>query len=107
MVRAIVVFLAVVLLGACGGSEAADRSPKAASASAASSASDGELLYGCIDPGTAKPLSLESAGAKLDAAVFGNGSVGIVLAHESDGSLCNWAPLASAFADGGVPRSHL
>lgn len=99
--RAIVVFLAVVLLGACGGSEAADRSPEAASASAASSTSDGELLYGCIDPGTAKPLTLESAGAKLDAAVFGNGSVGIVLAHESDGSLCNWAPLAPAFADEG------
>jgi pimeloyl-ACP methyl ester carboxylesterase len=101
MVRAIVVLLTVMLLGACGGSDAADRGSGAPSASVASSSSGEELLYGCIDPGTAKPLTIPSAGAKLDAAVFGAGPVGLVLAHESDGSLCNWASLAPEFADEG------
>jgi pimeloyl-ACP methyl ester carboxylesterase len=101
MVRAIVVLLAVILLGACGGSDAADRGSGVSSTSVASSSSGEELLYGCIDRGTAKPLTIESAGAKLDAAVFGAGPVGLVLAHESDGSLCNWASLAPEFADEG------
>jgi pimeloyl-ACP methyl ester carboxylesterase len=101
VVRAIVVLLAVTFLGACGGSDTADRSPETAATSVASSTSGEELLYGCIDPGTAKPLTIDSAGQKLDAAVFGAGPVGLVLAHESDGSLCNWASLAPEFADEG------
>jgi pimeloyl-ACP methyl ester carboxylesterase len=101
VVRAIVVLLAVTLLGACGGSEAEDRGPGPPPTSVASSTSGEKLLYGCIDPGTAKPLTIESAGAKLDAAVFGAGPVGLVLAHESDGSLCNWASLAPELADEG------
>jgi pimeloyl-ACP methyl ester carboxylesterase len=101
VVRAIVVLLAVTFLGACGGSDTADRSPETPATSVASSTSDEELLYGCIDPGTAKPLTIDSTGQKLDAAVFGAGPVGLVLAHESDGSLCNWASLAPEFADEG------
>jgi pimeloyl-ACP methyl ester carboxylesterase len=101
VVRAIVVLLAVTFLGACGGSDTADRSPETPATSVASSTSGEELLYGCIDPGTAKPLTIDSAGQKLDAAVFGAGPVGLVLAHESDGSLCNWASLAPEFADEG------
>ena len=101
MVRAIVALLAVTLLGACGGSDAADGGPARPSASVASSTSGETLLYGCIDRDTAKPLTIQSAGARLDAAVFGAGPVGLVLAHESDGSLCNWASLAPEFADEG------
>jgi pimeloyl-ACP methyl ester carboxylesterase len=101
VVRAIVVLFAVTLLGACGGSDTADRGPETPSTSVASSTSDEELLYGCIDPGTAKPLTIDSAGQKLDAAVFGGGRLGIVLAHESDGSLCNWASIAPEFANEG------
>ena len=101
MVRAIVPLLAVTLLGACGGSDAADGGAARPSASVASSTSGQTLLYGCIDRGTAKPLTMQSAGARLDAAVFGAGPVGLVLAHESDGSLCNWASVAPEFADEG------
>jgi pimeloyl-ACP methyl ester carboxylesterase len=102
VVRILVVLLGVTVLAACGGSDTADRGPGLASTSVATSTSvEQELLYGCIEPGTAEPLTVESAGAKLDAAVFGDGSVGIVLAHESDGSLCNWASIAPTFADDG------
>ena len=99
--RVIIVLLVGTLLGACGGSTTADRRPDTPSTSVASSTSDKELLYGCIEPGTAKPLTIDSAGAKLDAAVFGSGRLGIVLAHESDGSLCNWASIAPELADEG------
>ena len=101
MVRAIVALLAVTLLGACGGSDAADGGPARPSANVASSTSGEKLLYGCIDRDTAKPLTIQSAGARLDAAVFGAGPVGLVLAHESDGSLCNWASIAPELADEG------
>jgi pimeloyl-ACP methyl ester carboxylesterase len=46
-------------------------------------------------------LTIKSSGTKLDAAVFGAGRVGIVLAHESDGSLRSWASIAPEFADEG------
>src|SRR6266545_2737850 len=99
-----------MFLAACGGSDTSDESgaPTVAASTSAettggetSTAAEEELLYGCIEPGTAKPLSIESAGATLDAAVFGKGPVGIVLAHESDGSLCNWASIAPEFANAG------
>jgi hypothetical protein len=88
VVRFLVVLLAGTLLAAWGGRDTADRGTEPPSTNVATTSGEDELLYGCIEPGTAKPLTLESAGAKLDAAVCGNGSVGIVLAHESDGSLC-------------------
>ena len=101
LVRAIVVSLAVMLLAACGRSDTADRGPETTSTSVPSSTSEDKLLYGCIDPGPAKPLTIDSAGQKLDAAVFGAGRLGIVLAHESDGSLCNWASIAPELANEG------
>jgi pimeloyl-ACP methyl ester carboxylesterase len=108
--RVLIVLFVVMLLAACGGSDTSDESgaptsPASTGAETAggetSTAAEEELLYGCIEPGTAKPLSIESAGATLDAAVFGKGPVGIVLAHESDGSLCNWASIAPQFANAG------
>jgi pimeloyl-ACP methyl ester carboxylesterase len=97
----ILVLLAVTLLAACGGGDTADRGTVPPPTNIATTSGEDELLYGCIEPGTAKPLTIESAGSTLDAAVFGAGPVGLVLAHESDGSLCNWAPLAPEFADEG------
>jgi pimeloyl-ACP methyl ester carboxylesterase len=101
MVRAIVVLLAVTLLAACGGGDTADRGTEPPPTNVATTSGEDGLLYGCIEPGTAKPLTIESAGLKLDAAVFGAGPMGLVLAHESDGSLCNWASLAPEFATEG------
>jgi pimeloyl-ACP methyl ester carboxylesterase len=106
--RVLIVLLVVMLLAACGGSDTSDSaatSPASTSAETAggetSTTGEDDLLYGCIEPGTARPLTIESAGATLDAAVFGDGAVGIVLAHERGGSLCNWAPIAPDLADQG------
>jgi pimeloyl-ACP methyl ester carboxylesterase len=110
MARLLIVGLVSAVLAACGGSDTSDESgaPTSAASTSAetaggetSTAAEEELLYGCIEPGTAKPLSIESAGAKLDAAVFGEGRVGIVLAHEIGGSLCNWASIAPELAEEG------
>jgi dienelactone hydrolase len=103
----LVVLLAVAMVSACGGTDASDESSSAASTAdetaraETSTAAEEELLYGCIQPGTAQALSIDSAGATLDAAVFGEGRVGIVLAHEIGGSLCNWASIAPELAEEG------
>jgi pimeloyl-ACP methyl ester carboxylesterase len=107
--RLLIVVLVAALLAACGGSDTSDESgartfaasTDAETAGAETPTAAEDLLYGCIEPGTASPLTIESAGATLDAAVFGEGRVGIVLAHESDGSLCNWASIAPELADEG------
>jgi pimeloyl-ACP methyl ester carboxylesterase len=106
--RVLIVLLVLMLLAACGGSDTSDSaatSPASTSAETVggetSTTGEDELLYGCIEPGTARPLSIESAGATLDAAVFGEGRVGIVLAHEIGGSLCNWASIAPELAEKG------
>jgi pimeloyl-ACP methyl ester carboxylesterase len=106
--RVLIVLLVVMLLAACGGSDTSDSAPTSPASTSAETAGgetsttgEEELLYGCIEPGTAKPLTIESAGATLDAAVFGEGPVGIVLAHEIGGSLCNWASIAPELAEEG------
>jgi pimeloyl-ACP methyl ester carboxylesterase len=103
--RLLIVALGAVLLAGCGGSDPADKrgTPTIAASTSAetSTAAEDELLYGCIEPGTARPLTIASAGAKLDAALFGDGPVGIVLGHESDRSLCSWASIAPHLASEG------
>jgi pimeloyl-ACP methyl ester carboxylesterase len=97
------------LLAACGGSDSSDERGARTSATPTgaetvgveTSTETGNLLYGCIEPGTAKRLTIESEGARLDAAVFGKGPVGIVLAHARDGSLCNWSSIAPELAGEG------
>lgn len=108
MARLLIVVLISALLAACGGSDTSDSAPTSPASTSAetvggetSTTGEDELLYGCIEPGTAKPLSIESAGATLDAAVFGEGRLGIVLAHEIGGSLCNWASIAPELAEQG------
>jgi hypothetical protein len=87
--RFLIVPLVVMLLAACGGSDTSDSAPTSPASTSAettggetSTTGEDELLYGCIEPGTAKRLNIESAGTELDAAVFGEGPVAIVLAHE-------------------------
>jgi pimeloyl-ACP methyl ester carboxylesterase len=102
--RISVVLLTVALLTACGGSEGSESgapTPSASTDAATSTAAEDELLYDCIEPGTARPATIESAGAMLDAAVFGDGPVGIVLAHGRPGSVCTWASIAPELADQG------
>jgi pimeloyl-ACP methyl ester carboxylesterase len=99
-----VLLLTVALLTACGGSDNTSGAPTTQTdtpGTEVATATEEDLLYGCIEPGEAKPLTIRSGGGTLDAAVFGHGPVGIVLAHERGGSLCNWASIAPELADQG------
>jgi dienelactone hydrolase len=102
--RAAAFLLAVALLTGCGGSDKGSGAPSTDTRTTSaedSTAAQEELLYGCIEPNTARPVTIESGRVPLDAALFGDGPVGIVLAHERGGSLCNWASIAPDLADEG------
>jgi dienelactone hydrolase len=101
--RAPVLLLIVALLTSCGGSDNTSGGPSTDTGTPGTEATtaEEELLYGCITRGAAKPLTIKSSGDTLDAAVFGRGPVGIVLAHERGGSLCNWASIAPDLAEQG------
>jgi len=59
-------------------------------------------LDGCA-PRSWRTVHLRSTdGVRLVAAETGSGRRGVVLAHESDGSLCNWVPYATQLARQGV-----
>lgn len=59
-------------------------------------------LDGCA-PRSWRTVHLRSSdGVRLVAAETGSGRRGVVLAHESDGSLCNWVPYATQLARQGV-----
>lgn len=91
-------FLVVALLAACGGSDAGEEGAEPAQEETTTAE---ELLFGCVEPGAAEPVTLETAAGEVDAALFGDGAVGIVLGHERGGSLCNWAgPAQGLAADG-------
>ena len=50
----------------------------------------------------ASPVTFTDAhGAKLNGAVYGKGSTGVVLSHMSDGDICGWMPYARQLAAGG------
>jgi dienelactone hydrolase len=94
--------LATALLSACGGSDDTSGAPSldAGTTGGEVTAPERELIHGCIDPDQAKALTIKS-GSTLEAAVFGDGPVGVVAAHELGGSLCDWASIASDLADEG------
>jgi dienelactone hydrolase len=102
--RVTALMLVVALLAACGGSDATSGEPSTGtgmSGAETSTTAEEELLYGCVASEAARPVNIESGGAPLEAAVLGEGRVGIVLAHERGGSLCNWASIAPDLADQG------
>jgi alpha-beta hydrolase superfamily lysophospholipase len=57
----------------------------------------------CLRPGDgARPITYRSlSGATLTGAVVGRGGAGVVLAHMSDGDLCQWMPYARTLAGAG------
>jgi pimeloyl-ACP methyl ester carboxylesterase len=59
-------------------------------------------LDDCV-PNAWRTLQLRSRdGVRLAAAQTGHGQTGVVFAHESDGTLCNWVPYAASLARRGV-----
>jgi pimeloyl-ACP methyl ester carboxylesterase len=89
----VLLMLLVAFFAACGGSDVGEEGVEDTTTE--------ELLFGCIEPGAAEPVTLETAAGEVDGAVFGAGTVGVVLGHERAGSLCNWAgPAQRLAADG-------
>lgn len=96
-VRAVLVLaLAIGLAGCSSGDHGAT------SAHPSTAASDGPPRPGapCLSRvGTGTPVRFGSGGAtNLGGIVFGTGRTGVVLSHQSDGSLCEWAPYAVELA---------
>src|SRR5262245_53306459 len=56
-----------------------------------------EIGAGCLTPGDgARKLTFPApSGATLHGAIFGRGRAGVVLAHQSNGDLCQWLPYAT------------
>ena len=100
MGRVAAAVLALALLSACGGSGNTEGAPSPAAGTTEGevSAPEEELVQGCLDPDEARAVTIES-GSTLEAAVLGDGPVGVVLAHELGASLCNWASIAPDLAD--------
>ena len=104
MGRVAAAVLALALLSACGGGGSGNTDgavpPAGGTTGGEVSTPEEELVQGCLHPDEARAVTIES-GSTLEAAVLGDGPVGVVLAHELGGSLCNWAPIAPNLADEG------
>jgi pimeloyl-ACP methyl ester carboxylesterase len=87
--RSAVLTLSVVLAltGGCSGSA----SPPAATASP----TQVRLVNGGCLPGNATLVALRSGTSVVNAALLGDGLVGVVIAYESGGKVCTWLPLAA------------
>ena len=64
---------------------------------------DASIGAACLRPGDgARPIKYQSlSGATITGAVVGRGRSGVVLAHMSDGDLCQWMPYALTLAKAG------
>ena len=105
---------AVVLIGGLGAcSSAADRGvndggpspvPPSSSASAGSATPDSsEVGAECLTPAQQRSVVRFDGpdGSRLAGVALGRGKAGVVLAHQSPGSLCQWWPYAAELADAG------
>ncbi len=112
---AAVLAVAVAVLSACapgsqpagsasptGGPSPTSAAPPVESPSPAPSPATALGLDDCV-PRTWRTVRLRTRdGIRLAAAETGRGRRGVVFAHESDGTLCNWVPYATALARRGV-----
>jgi pimeloyl-ACP methyl ester carboxylesterase len=57
----------------------------------------------CIEPkdGARRVVFPAASGARITGAVFGHGTAGVVLAHQSNGDLCQWWPYARTLVRAG------
>jgi dienelactone hydrolase len=89
ILRSCTAVLLVVLSSACAGSSASSTHAHRAA----------PALDGCIRRGPATELvKVPAAGERFEAAVLGRGPTGVVLANESDLSLCAWRPFAGTLS---------
>jgi pimeloyl-ACP methyl ester carboxylesterase len=99
-IRAVLVLVLAIGLAGCS---SASHDGTSAQPSAAASDSPPQPGADCQSRvGTGKPVRFGSDGAtNLGGVVFGTGRTGIVLSHQVEGSLCQWAPYAVELAKRG------
>ena len=102
-----------LLLAACGPSQvqtsaprppASSSSPAAGSAAASASPAPPAVGADCLSPAERRGVIhfRASNGADLGGALAGRGSLGVVLAHQSNGTLCQWWYYAGELAGRGI-----
>jgi pimeloyl-ACP methyl ester carboxylesterase len=96
-VRALILGLLVVA-AACGGSDGEEAGPTMSTSAATSSAA----ATPCGEKDAQGVTLVTPDGTELDAALVGEGDVGVVLGHQFRSDMCSWLPLAKRLAQGGV-----
>jgi pimeloyl-ACP methyl ester carboxylesterase len=97
IVRALMLGLLVAAVG-CGGGDAEEAQPPTSTAEATSTTT----AVPC-DEEDAEAVTLTTQdGIELDAAVVGEGEVGVVLGHQLRSDFCSWVPFAKQLAERGM-----
>jgi pimeloyl-ACP methyl ester carboxylesterase len=94
VVRALVLGLVVAAVG-CGGSDAEE----AQSTTSTSGATSTTAAAPCGEEGAEAVTFTTGGGAKVNAALLGDGEVGVVLGHQLRSDFCSWVPFAKKLAE--------
>ena len=86
--------LLVAVVG-CGGSDSEEARPTASTAGATSTTAAAP----CGEEGVEAVTLTTGDGAELDAALIGDGEVGVVLGHQFRSDFCSWVPFAKQLAE--------
>jgi pimeloyl-ACP methyl ester carboxylesterase len=93
IVRALVLGLLVALLGCGGGDTEEARAPTSTPAATTTAAPP------CGEEDAEAVTLTTPDGAELDAALLGEGEVGVVLGHQFRSDMCSWLPFAEQLAE--------
>jgi hypothetical protein len=94
LARALVLGL-LLAFAACGGSEADEPMPTATGSAPDSTSAE----TACGEKEAAVVTLATDSGSELDAALVGDGDVGVVLGHQFGSDSCSWIPFAKQLAE--------
>jgi pimeloyl-ACP methyl ester carboxylesterase len=97
IVRALMLGLLVAAVG-CGGSDGEEAQPPTSTAEATSTTTAAP----CGDEEAEAVTLTTQDGIELDAALVGDGEVGVVLGHQLRSDFCSWVPFAKQLAERGM-----
>jgi dienelactone hydrolase len=102
MVRRSCIVLVALTIAGCGGSDH-ERSATTTNAAPAPAKRAPEPVEVCADAGGGwRTLTFHTHGASIDAAVLGDGDVGVVFANDSGNSACGWTSFARQLVGHGM-----
>ena len=94
IVRAVMLGLVVATAG-CGGSDAEEARPAASTSGPTATTAAAP----CGEAGVEVVTFTTPGGAEVDAALVGDGDVGVVLGHQFRSNFCSWVPFAKQIAE--------